>query len=153
MSKNSGTFLVVISIFIGIAFVYVASTRQLTDLENALFQAIALFFGIFGSFILGKESTKSAAKEIIKPYARSAFRRLISLYYGLSRLAQLIEYAKRNNSSKESLASTIDKIEVMTIDQLATADDALNDWRDIVPEDVEELYNRIKLNKNTEQTQ
>lgn len=150
MNKNSGIFLVAVSILIGIVFVFVASTRQLTDLENALFQAIALFFGIFGSYILGKESTKSAAKELIKPYARSAFRRLISLYYGLSRLAQLIENTKRGNPSEEILASTLDKIEVMTVDQLATADDALNDWRDIVPEDVEELYDKIKSNQKTE---
>ncbi len=150
MNKYSGIFLIAVSILIGIVFVLVASTRQLTNLENALFQAIALFFGIFGSYILGKESTKSAAKELIKPYARSAFRRLISLYYGLSRLAQLIENTRRNNNSAEILASTLDKIEVMTVDQLATADDALNDWRDIVPEDVDELYDRIKSSQKTE---
>ena len=150
MKKHSGIFLVAVSILIGTIFVLIASTRQLTDLENALFQAIALFFGIFGSYILGKESAKSAAKELIKPYARSAFRRLISLYYGLSRLAQLIENARRSNNFEEILASTLDKIEVMTVDQLATADDALNDWRDIVPEDVEELYGSIKSSQRTE---
>lgn len=150
MNKYSGIFLVTASIIVGAIFVFVASTRELTNLENALFQAIALFFGIFGSYILGKESTKSAAKELIKPYARSAFRRLISLYYGLSRLAQLIENTKRSKNTEEMLASTLDKIEVMTVDQLSTADDALNDWRDIVPEDVEELYGKIKGNQKVE---
>jgi len=150
MNKYSGIFLVVLSILVGSMFVFIASTRELTNLENALFQAIALFFGIFGSYILGKESTKSAAKELIKPYARSAFRRLISLYYGLSRLAQLIENTRRSESTEEMLISTLDKIEVMTVDQLSTADDALNDWRDIVPEDVEELYDKIKSNQKAE---
>ena len=31
------------------------------------------------------------------------------------------------------------RLEAIVIEQLATADDALEDWRDIVPEDVEEL--------------
>ena len=72
------------------------------------------------------------------------------MYYGLSRLAQLIEHARRSINFEEILASTLDKIEVMTVDQLATADDALNDWRDIVPEDVEELYGSIKSSQRTE---
>ena len=31
------------------------------------------------------------------------------------------------------------KLDAIVAEQLATADDALEDWRDIVPEDVEEL--------------
>ena len=33
-------------------------------------------------------------------------------------------------------------------EQLSTADDTLEDWRDIIPEDVEEFERRIELRKN-----
>jgi len=35
------------------------------------------------------------------------------------------------------------KIEAIIAEQLVTADDALEDWRDIVPEDVKELEQRL----------
>jgi hypothetical protein len=35
------------------------------------------------------------------------------------------------------------RLEAIVIEQLATADDALEDWRDIVPEDVKELRGRL----------
>ena len=37
------------------------------------------------------------------------------------------------------------KLEGIVVEQLTTASDALEDWRDIVPEDVEELYQRLSF--------
>lgn len=47
------------------------------------------------------------------------------------------------NNSGPIHPSVLDKLESLVIEQIATANDALEDWRDIVPEDVEEL--RAKL--------
>lgn len=33
----------------------------------------------------------------------------------------------------------------MVTEQIATADDALEDWRDLIPDDVEEIMERIKV--------
>lgn len=142
--------ILVILAFIVTSFsVYVASIRTLTGLENTLLQAVALVFGLLGSFLFGRQSTRDAAKEILKPHARSAFRRLISLYESLSRVALEIENSKNNkesNSEKIALA----KLEAIVIEQLATADDALEDWRDIVPDEVAELRNRLVTPRDQE---
>ena len=129
--------------------VYIASQRELTGLENTLLQSFALLFGLGGSFLFGQKSMRDAAREIIKPHARSAFRRLISLYESLSRVALEIENSKNNkesNSEKIALA----KLEAIVIEQLATADDALEDWIDIVPDEVTELRKRLVTPRDQE---
>ena len=140
MKKVAGVLFLLLSLGIAALFLYIAAERDLTTLENVLFQVFALSAGVFGSYILGKESAKDLAKELIKPHARSAFRRLISLYRSLSRLAETIQLSKVSNS-EHSLV--LDKLEYIVIEQIATADDALEDWRDIVPEDVEELRSKL----------
>jgi hypothetical protein len=94
MKKYLGIFLVMISTIISVASIYISSQRDLTSLENTLFQLIILAIGLLGSYVIGRESTKESAKELIKPHARSAFRRLLSLYSSLSRLAGLIKDSK-----------------------------------------------------------
>lgn len=141
----------ILLIFIGLsvsgASIYVSSERALTNLENSLLQAFALVFGLVGSFIFGKHSARDAAREIIKPHARSAFRRLISLYESLSRVGAEIEHSKIE-SNKQADAVVLAKLEAIVVEQLATADDALEDWADIVPEEVSELRNRLTAPRN-----
>ncbi len=141
-NKDSAFALVLIMISIGIALLFIisASKRELTDLENALFQVLSLGAGLLGSYILGKQSTRAAAIEMVKPHARSAFRRVMSLYMGLSRLAGIIE------NTKDSVSPHVDYLNIyqaVVMEQIATADDAMEDWRDLVPEDVEELEKKI----------
>lgn len=144
-----GGLLILFSIGISIFFIHTASIRNLTNLENVLFQSISLTLGIVGSVILGRESSVESAKELIKPYARSAFRRSLSLYNGLYRIATIIQEMKLEPKIRESsiLSVLLDKLNVMIGDQIYTANDSLEDWRDIVPEDVAELERR--LNKNS----
>jgi hypothetical protein len=124
--------------------IYIATQRTLTNLENTLLQAFSLISGLIGSFYFGKQSAVDAARDIIKPHARSAFRRLISLYESLSRVG--VEIGNSKNSQSESV--TIAKMEAIVIEQLATADDALEDWRDIVPDDVEELRKKLTTRRD-----
>lgn len=141
--------LVIVALVVACFSVYIASQREFTQLENALLQSFSLLFGLVGSFLFGRQSMRDAATEIIKPHARSAFRRLISLYESLSRVALEIESSKNskeNNSEKIALA----KLEAIVIEQLATADDALEDWRDIVPSEVAELRKRLGAPRDQE---
>ncbi|GAC17399.1 hypothetical protein [Paraglaciecola arctica] len=130
-------------IMIGLS-IYVASQRDLTSLENTLLQAFSLAFGLIGSFQFGKQSAKNAARDLIKPHARSAFRRLISLYESLSRVGYEINGA----SDGRDLNITMGKLEAIVIEQLATADDAIEDWNDIVPDEVAELKDKWKGSNN-----
>jgi len=147
MQKNKETWLPLLSILIAIAVsgysIYISGERALTSLESTLLQIFILLFGIVGSFYIGKLSAVNAAKQIIKPHARSAFRRLISLYESLSRVAYEIQDPNKNQSKEITIA----RMEAIVVEQLSTADDSLEDWRDLVPEDVEEL--RAKLKKHS----
>ena len=107
-----------------------------------LLRGFAFIVGLTGSYLFGRQYAKNAAKEIVKPYARSAFRRLLSLYQSLSRVATEIKNYRITEECK-SAETTFARLEAIVVEQLATADHALEDWRDIVPEDVAELEARL----------
>ena len=72
-------------------------------------------------------------------HTRPAFRRVLDLYMSLGRLSDRIsEYNYANPDSR------LDVIEAIVDEQLGTMDSALEDWRDIVPEDVEEIAARME---------
>ncbi len=133
-------------------FAYVATTRILTPLESVILQSFSLLAGLGGSFIFGQQSVRKAAKDIIKPHARSAFRRLLSLYHSLSRVAATIESSQTSSLPVENQV-TLAKLEAIVVEQLASADDAIEEWKDIVPEDVEELDQRFSSDKTTRDRQ
>ena len=139
--------LILISIVILGLFNYVSTIRDLTYLELTISQILPLAVGLFGSYIFGQQSATKAGREIIKPYARSAFRRLLSLYMSISRVANIIAMSKNSEDSHGILG----KIEAIVGEQLATADDALEDWRDIAPEEVDELSRKIQINRKENQ--
>jgi len=139
--------LVLVAILVAGVSVYIATQRTLTSLEGVLLQSFTLIAGLFGSFLVGRQSAKDAAREIIKPHARSAFRRLMSLYESLSRVATEIEKSLSGEGNKNS-EGDLARLKAIVIEQLATADDALEDWNDIVPEDVAELRDKLKARQN-----
>ncbi|MFT3930635.1 MAG: hypothetical protein QM709_10115 [Spongiibacteraceae bacterium] len=138
--------MVIFAVGISVFSVCIAAQRTLTNLENVLLQSFSLIIGLAGSFLSGSHSAKDAAREIIKPHARSAFRRLISLYESLSRVGGEIS-ASRSNGSNSDDSVVLARLEAIVIEQLATADDALEDWNDIVPEDVAELKAKLEARR------
>lgn len=130
--------LIVVGIGIAATFAFIAAGRQLTAFESVLSQTLPLAITLIGSFIVGKNSAQAAARAIIKPSARSAFRRLISIYRNLGWIADIIEESNVSDN-EENHDVKIGKIKVMVRSQILTADDAMADWKDIVPDDVKEL--------------
>jgi len=128
--------LIVLSFLVSIFVVIVSGSRDLTDLENVLLQLMILIFSLIGSFLFGKRSAKQAAQEIIRPHARSAFRRVLSLYDSLSRVAFNIQDWRDRQFDEVVL---IEKLNAIVIEQISSADHALDDWQDIIPEEVEEI--------------
>ena len=124
-------FSVVVSIFVA----YIGTTRTLTVLESTLWQIFVFAAGLTGSFIFGRQSAREAAKEIIRPHARSAFRRLDSLYDSLARAAEVIESAQQPDVH-EDYQVPLARLEEIVAGQLISADDAMEDWKDIFPDDV-----------------
>ena len=111
--------------------------RDFTTLEFGLFQLLILATGLLGSYIFGRNSARAGATEVIRPHARATFRRVMALYKSLYRLSGRIEELK-----VESPDSRLDLIQALVDEQITTGQDAMEDWRDIVPEDVEEIERR-----------
>ena len=141
--------LLIVCLLISAFIVYEANVRTFTDLEAALFQIFALATGLIGSFIFGRQSVRAAARGMVKDHARPAFRRLISLYEGISRMAAIIERARNLRSDSEQ-REALAELSGLVISHLATADDALEDWRDIVPEELTDLRSRLSASSGDE---
>lgn len=135
--------LVCVSIALAGAFAVVSAHRQLTALESTLLQGFSLLAGLAGSYLFGTLSATASARQLIRPHARSAFRRVLSLYQGLSRLAAQIDRA-RAAEPLDRQVTPYHILEAMVEQQILTVDDAVEDWRDLVPEEVEELEGRLK---------
>ncbi len=126
--------LVVVSIGISVLMIYTASSRELSAVETILFQVVILGTGLSGSFLFGRSSAADAARDVIRPHARSAFRRVLSMYksmYGLS--VRIEEFQQEDHDHR------LDVIRAVVDGQIAAGRDALEDWRDIIPDDVDEM--------------
>lgn len=139
MNKRSGQLLVGLAIAVSAIFIVVATLRDLSALENTLLQVFSLGVGLIGSYILGQESAREAGREMMKPHARSAFRRLLSLTQSLSRLVQTMGSVRPESAENAQAAAIVDRLEGIVVEQIAQAADALEDWRDVLPEEFQAM--------------
>ena len=119
------------------AVIIVASIRDLTSLEIIMFQVMSLGVGLFGSFWLGRFSAMEAARDVVRPHARSALRTILLLRDSLYRLSIMIEEFKQDSDDVR-----LDKIQSVVNEQIPVGLSAVEDWRDIVPDDVDEVLKR-----------
>ncbi len=119
-----------------------AAEPPFTRLETVLLQVLAVVVSLIGSFGFGRWSAKKAAKELVQPHARSAFRRVLFLVESLGRLLEAIGCARDGRGQKSS--ADLDVLEAIVTEQRATAIDAIEDWREIVRDDVEGLESRLR---------
>jgi hypothetical protein len=127
--------LVIIALGLSGFFVYVATFRSLTLLEGTLLQIFILVAGLGGSGWFGRQFG------VNRSHARSAFRRVLQLYKSISRLSATIQSVPAS-PSVDDYKLVLARIDTGVTEQIATADDALEDWHDLVPEQVEELRGR-----------
>ena len=130
--------LILLSIVLIGWFVFIAGNRVLTQLEIIFFQVFILISGLGGSYLIGSQTSKTTTREMIKPHVRSAFRRVMSLYRTLSRVAEVIDAPNPDNDAEK-----ITIIKGIVVGQIYTADDALADWQDLDPESVKELRDKM----------
>lgn len=153
MNKRSGQLLVALAIVVSAIFIIVAAFRDLSALENTLLQVFSLGVGLVGSYILGQESARDAGREMMKPHARSAFRRLLSLTQSLSRLVQTMATVRPSEGQNPQAAAIIDRLEGIVVEQITIAADALEDWRDVLPDEFQAMKaNRLGSPQPSAQT-
>ena len=119
------------------AMIAVSSMRDLSQLETILFQVVTLATGLLASYRFGRNAARDAAYEVIRPHARSALRRILSLRDSLFRLSDRIEEFK-----EEGPDYRLDVIQAIIVEQIPLGGSAVEDWRDIIEDDVEEVVQR-----------
>jgi hypothetical protein len=131
-----------------LALTILVTGKKHTDTENALWTFILFALGAALSFYFGRKSVKDAANELVRPQARGAARRLITLGRGVGMFETLIERQRMRaqEAARESDSVPLAEIEVAydvllmnARMQVRTISDALEDWREFEPEIVNQL--------------
>ena len=104
----------------------VESVRPATSAEEAVGELVALIGGIVGSFL--------ASRSTFRGHARSAFRRLLSMYDGFGEIAKTAVC-----ETPEEHESALERIGAIASVHYGTAWHALEDWSDLAPQQVAEL--------------
>lgn len=132
---------------------YVTSRDDATNTETALWTFILFAIGIAVSFYFGRTSTTDAARSIVRPQAKAAARRLVTLGAGLATIKAVLD---RHRSQAEATATAsnggvpvedfnlaYDSVEMYMELQQQMVKDALEDWRHFDPEIVSELQREV----------
>ncbi len=117
------------------AMIVVSSIRELSQLEAVLFQVVTLTTGLLASYRFGQNAARDAAYDVIRPHARSALRSILALRDSLYRLSLRIEGFKNGNHTDHNL----DLIQAIIAEQIPLAGSAVEDWRDVAKDDVDEV--------------
>ena len=121
---------IAISLAFAVAMVVIASRRPLSPLEMILFQLIVLLVGLggglFGSYKFGQHSAAN------KQFARSALRSVMVLYRSI---AGLHDYIGRRSPTEYERSAILE----LLVTQMDVAQSAVADWRDIIPENFEDV--------------
>lgn len=127
--------------------ILVASKRDLSSLESAQFQLVLFAAGLLATYLIG-----GLTGGALRTHARKAFRRLLNLYASQLRLAEALE--RRRSVLEQSqvegrvelryVSAAIDLLEAQVTEQLSTTQDALEDWRDVVPDEVQKVEEHAK---------
>lgn len=141
------------AIVVGYFQVNVATDTPPNRLAAALLGAIALFLGIFASFVFTQAASRDAERKKVQVPARASFRRIIAVYGALRAIAERL--AERSGALAAQVdadgkvpmvevRAAMEVIEAHITGQLSTAGVAIEDWRDLIPEDVAEIENQAR---------
>ena len=129
--------------------IYVTSRKDANNTETGLWTFILFAIGLGVSFYFGKKSVTEAAADLVRPQARSAARRLVTLGRGIGAFRQVLDQhrrAARTTAESNNGAIPIEDFDLVceTLDiqvQLQTkmVIDALEDWRQFDPDFANEL--------------
>lgn len=151
--------LIVATVVLFCLSVWVASTRDTTALENTLLQFLGIFFGALFSWLIGDALGKEATKREMTARAQLAFRRVVRLYEAQSRVAEqadrltetLIERSNNGQVNIKFVVDAFNTLQVQVREQIGTANDAMDDWRDLAPAEVAELEARARQREKQRQ--
>lgn len=122
--------------------------QPLSTLELALWQIISLALGLFGSYLFGRSSAASDARDLIGPQARYAMRSVLVLYRGILRLSDAVERLKPGEHD-----TRFELLQMLIQNQADEARSAIANWRDVIPDDYEDVAATLDLTDSIDDNQ
>ena len=128
--------IVSVAIALALSMVLVSAFRQapLSNVELALWELISLSLGLFGSYLFGRYVAQEVTRDAIRPHARSALRSVLVLHRGLQQLSSGIRRLNADDPDPR-----FDLLRAQVQDQVAVAASTIADWRDVIPDDYEDV--------------
>lgn len=127
------------------------SVREAASVMEAWHSAGLLLIGTLfialGSARIGRASLAAEAAELAHPLVKPAFRRTMTLYRALGRLADSVSsdrlrYASHPNARKiasSEVAAVLMLIEARLLEQVDTSEDAVDEWSEVMVDEVAAL--------------
>lgn len=148
--RTWGIVLVILGLGLAVGTVLVAIQKHPNTALAAVLQALTIVAGTVGTYVFAQASVQSAAQELISKQARSPFRRVRAIYQELGRLLQILDdegsrllmLRKGGDPATvdyEYVAMTLQMLRNSITAQVSTVDDAMADWRDLVPDEVAQI--------------
>lgn len=134
--------------------VVVTANEGASELSKGLLQFIFFVAAAVLAVDLGRQSLRRATADILKPHGRKAVRRIVRLGQGIGSFSGVI--ATQQDLMKERGASNNGKVDVFEVEgafatleahvnaQLGIVQDAIEDWRDVVPAEVEAIEDQAR---------
>jgi hypothetical protein len=109
-----------------------------------LVEAVLLVLGLWGSYVLGQTSASGGD---VRPRVRGSYRRMATLYVQLYDLTQLIAserdgLRRAEEGVRDRAVASLTFIGFAVGQNLSVVSDAMEDWADVVPEEVTDLRQR-----------
>lgn len=134
-------------VFVGLLVLMLLFTgNENTNRENGLYQFIFFSAGVGFSFFSGRQSARVAAADVLRPHAKAAMRRLTNLGAGIRGFGEALNAERRyieteaeNNGGMVPATHVTQAHEMLSIQiqaQIRTTTDAMEDWREFVPDEV-----------------
>lgn len=123
-----------------------------TQLEAAFIEIVSLTIATGLAFVFGYAYSAGAASAKLRAQGRSSFRRLQNLFAAIRALGVSLSSERESLNdiasisggtiTEREMSRALDMLELHFEYQVRTATDVVEDWRDIVPKEVEELERR-----------
>lgn len=134
--------------------ILVTGNEHASELSKGLLQFI-FFVAASGLAIdLGRQSLQRGTEDILKPHGRKAVRRIVRLGQGIGGFSgtiatqrELMQHRGSENGGQVEVfevEGAFAMLEAHVAAQIGIVEDAIEDWRDVVPAEVEAIENQSK---------
>ncbi len=132
--------------------------RDLTRMEAAFIQTASLALAAVASYLIGRFSFRQSLHDALRLYSGPAMRRVLSIGLGLRATVQVLQDRRaalgadgRRSVPLSEVALMLDAAENMLRAQIQAAVDAIEDWKDLVPEEFAKIEEQLEVSDGSDE--